>query len=123
MRRMKRLHLTAVLLCLAGGFALAQSEKQKPELFTSHFNPTKTPIFKSRIPPEVCAAIIRQADEILQSHNGNGFVDLDDHDLLVASDNLRACATTPAIARSDRDLAVGLYGEAVAERECRARGK
>ena len=117
---MKLIHLTAVVLCLAAGVGQAQSGK-KQELFTSHFNMTKTPIFKARIPADVCAAIIHQAEEIVQSPDS--FESLDEHDLLVASGNLRACATTLGLARFDRDLAVGLYGETVAERDRRMRGK
>jgi hypothetical protein len=117
---MKRVYLPVILLYLGTIVGQGGPNKQKPELFIAHFNPVKTPIFASRIPVDVCGSMIVEADKIIQSTDGNGFESVDDHDLLIASDNLRACATTAGIARPDRDLAVGLYGEAVAERQCRA---
>jgi len=45
-----------------------------------------------------------------------GLQSIDRRDLQVASLNLRTCATSE-LARADRDLAVGLYGEVVSEIE------
>ena len=91
---MKRVYLPVIFLYLGTIVGQGGPGKQKPELFISHFNPVKTPIFGSGIPVDVCASMIVEADKIIQSNNGNGFATVGDHDLLIASDNLRAYATT-----------------------------
>jgi hypothetical protein len=91
----------------------AQSNK-RPELFTSYVSGLP---FQVDIPAETCAAIIGQADRIV--NGAAGFKALNEHDLVIASFNLRSCATSKDLARTDRDLAVGLYGEVIAERERR----
>ena len=93
----------------------AQSDKRKPELFTSYFGAT-IPTAKAHISAETCHAIIIQADRIVASDE---LKTLAKSDLQVASLNLRTCATISGLARLDRDLAVGLYGEVVSERERR----
>ena len=114
---MKRILMATVLAC-AGQIGQAQSDRRPPELFTSYFSVT-TPISKAHIPAGACLAIIRQADRVVSAE---GLKALSGHDLQVASVNLRACATSRDLARNDRDLAVGLYGEAVSELERRERG-
>jgi hypothetical protein len=103
------------VLCV-GSVCLAQSNKPKQELFTSYLGATTLPA-KAYIPVETCRAIITQADRILTSNELNT---LAKGDLQVASLNLRTCATSE-LARTDRDLAVGLYGEVVSELERRER--
>jgi hypothetical protein len=98
----------------------AQSDRQNRDLFTSYF-PIETPLFKAHIPAPACEAIIRQADSIVATLGG--LKKLDEHDLSTASDNLRVCATSSELARFDRDLAIGLYGEVVSEKERREREK
>lgn len=114
---MKRILIAAVLACVVQ--ISAQSDKRQPELFTSYFTVT-TPISRVHIPADTCLAIIRHADRIVSA--GEGLKTLNGHNLQVASVNLRACATSKDLARIDRDLAVGLYGEAVSELERRERG-
>ena len=116
---MRRNLLPAVLACVAA-FGHAQSDAKRPELFTSYFSAT-TPIFKVHIPAEACHAIISQGDGIVSVPER--LKALNRHDLQVASLNLRACATSEDLARIDRDLAVGLYAEAVSELERRERGE
>jgi hypothetical protein len=98
----------------------AQSDKRRPELFTSYVSGLP---FQAHIPAATCTAIISQADRILSA--AEGLKVLNRHDLQVASLNLRACATSPEkdLGRMDRDLAIGLYGEAVSELERRERGE
>jgi len=103
-----------VLVFLCGSICLAQSNKPKPELFTSYVGRTTLPA-KADIPAETCQAIITQADKIVTS---NELKTLAKSDLQVASVNLRTCATSH-LTRLDRDLAVGLYGEVVSELEHR----
>ncbi len=107
----------AALLCV-GNICLAQSDKRKPELFTSYVV-AKTLPAKVYIPAETCRAIIAQADQIVTSDELKA---LARGDLQVASLNLRTCATS-GLARLDRDLAVGLYGEVVSEIERRERAR
>ena len=106
----------AALLCV-GNICLAQSDKRKTELFTNYLG-TKTLPAKAYIPAETCRAIITQADRIVASDE---LKTLAKRDLQVASLNLRTCATS-GLARLDRDLAVGLYGEVVSEIERRQVG-
>jgi hypothetical protein len=96
---------------------IAAKDKRSPELFTSYFGVT-TPTVKAHIPTETCRAIIAQADKIVGS--SEGLKSVERHDLQVASVNLRTCATSE-LARIERDLAVGLYGEVVSEVERRER--
>jgi hypothetical protein len=107
--------ILAALLCV-GTICLAQSDKRKPEVFTSYLG-AKTPPAKAYIPAETCRAIITQADRLVASDE---LKTLAKRDLQVASLNLRTCATS-VVARLDRDLAVGLYGELVSEIERRER--
>jgi hypothetical protein len=100
----------------AGHICYAQSDKRKPELFTSYLGATTLPA-KANIPAETCQAIIIQADRIVTADE---LKTLREYDLRVASLNLRTCATSE-LARLDRDLAVGLYGEVVCELERRER--
>jgi hypothetical protein len=100
----------------AGHICSAQSDKRKSELFTSYLDATTPPV-KGYIPTETCQAIITQADRIVAASELSG---LGDRDLRVASLNLRTCATSK-LARIDRDLAVGLYGEFISELEGRER--
>jgi hypothetical protein len=90
--------------------------KRKPELLTSYFGAQTLPA-NAYIPAETCRAIITQADRIVSS---NELKTLAKADSQVASVNLRTCATS-GLARFDRDLAVGLYGEVVSEIERRER--
>jgi hypothetical protein len=106
--------LAILIVFLCGSLCLAQSDKPKVELFTSYFGRTTLPA-KAYVPAETCQAIIAQADRIVAS---NGLKTLAKSDLQVASVNLRTCATSH-LARLDRDLAVGLYGEVVSELERR----
>lgn len=93
-------------------------DRHRQELFTSYFS-VSTPIAKAYIPAGTRRLIIGQADKLVSSPDG--LKSLDGHDLPLAADNLRACATSE-LARFDRDLAVGLYGELVAEIARRERG-
>lgn len=103
-------------LLFIGNVSRAQADKRKPELFTNYVS-AATPPAKAYIPAETCRAIVTQADRIVTSDElrtlGKG-------DLQVASLNLRICATSE-LARLDRDLAVGLYGEVISEIERRER--
>jgi len=107
--------IVAAFLCV-GNICLAQADKRKLELFTRYLGGTTLPA-KAHIPVETCRAIISQADRIVASDE---LKTLAKGDLHVASLNLRTCATS-GMARLDRDLAVGLYGEVVSELERRDR--
>ena len=115
--------LIVVLALTAGAMVAqighAQSDKRRTELFTSYVSGLP---FKAHIPAATCAAIISQAGHTVSA--AEGLETLNGHDLQVASLNLRSCATLPEkdVARMDRDLAIGLYGEAVSELERRERG-
>jgi hypothetical protein len=98
--------IVVAFVFLWGNVCLAQSDKPKLELFTSYLGRTILPS-QAYIPAQTCGAIISQADRIVSS---DGLKALPNTDLLVASLNLRTCATSK-LARFDRDLAVGLYGE------------
>lgn len=104
----------SMALACAGTICVAQSSGRRPELFINQLGTATLPA-KANIPAKTCGAIIKQAD---------GIVSLDklktvaESDLRVASLNLRTCATSE-LARLDRDLAVGLYGEVVSELERR----
>ena len=100
-----------------GDVCHAQSDKGKPELFTSYLGRRTLPA-KAHIPTETCHAIITQADEIVKSDKLKTQVKTD---LQIATLNLRTCATSE-LSRIDRDLAVGLYGEFVSELEHRKLG-
>jgi len=105
----------------APSFAHGQSapkDKHKLELFTRYFSIT-TVIPRAYIPAATCSSLISQADDIV-SHEALKTVD--EIDLQVASENLRACATL-TLTRFERDLAVGLYGAVVSEQERRERGE
>ena len=113
-----------LLLCIGAG--LAQSDKHKvrlslevrdAELFTSYFGASTLPT-KADIPAKTCGAIINEADLIVKADELKALVK---DQLHVASLNLRSCATSPELARLERDLAVGLYGEVVSEQERRER--
>ena len=56
-----------MLVFLCGSICLAQSNKPKPELFTSYVGRTTLPA-KADIPAETCQAIITQADKIVTSN-------------------------------------------------------
>jgi hypothetical protein len=115
-------HIAVALICCAQ-VSLAQSGTQNRELVTSYV-PIKTPFFKAHIPAPACRAIISQA--IAATPDGLKVLDLkmlDERDLHTASVNLRVCATSSELARIERDLAIGLYGEAVSEIERREREK
>lgn len=111
---MRRILVCALVLSLFH-IAKGQSER-KSELFTSYF-PVTTPISQVYIPTQTCHTIISQADRIVAAPNGLRSVSKPD--LENASLNLRACATL-GLARAERDLAVGLYGEVVSETERRS---
>lgn len=89
----------------------AQSTQSKSALFKEYFSAT-TPPFKAYIPAKTCRTLIAQADSIVSAGSLKG---LESKDLQVGSDNLRVCATTDSLARMERDLAVGLHAEFVAE--------
>jgi hypothetical protein len=122
--RSKLISLLIVAVVTAGAMhtpsSQAQTEKQRQELFTSYVSGLP---FQVHIPAATCATIISQADRIVSTVEG--FKGPNQHDLQVGSLNLRSCATSPErdLARIDRDLAVGLYGEVVSELERRERGK
>ena len=107
--------IAAVLVCFAQ-IGHAQSDKRQPELFTSYFS-ISTPISKTHIPADICVAIIGHADRIVGGPRG--LKTLNGHELQVAAVNLRSCATSKDLARTDRDIAVGLYGEIISEIESR----
>src|SRR5262249_44277794 len=98
--------ILALIVFLCGNICLTQSDKPKSELFTTYLGRTDLPA-QAYIPAQTCGAIINQADRIVTS---DGLKALTNAELLVASLNLRTCATSK-LARPDRDLAVGLYGE------------
>ena len=110
--------LPMVLMALAT--ATTPAGKAKAELFTSYFG-VQTPTSKAQVPTKACLALIRQAHGIVG--RANGLKTLSAPDLLTASLNLRACATSAELPRADRDFAVGLYGEMLSERERRDRQK
>jgi hypothetical protein len=111
----------AMAVVFFGAFSFANGQgAHKPELFTSYFRVT-TPVSQAYIPAETCGVIITLADKIVVGAAPDGLKAVDKHDLETASLNLRACATLK-LARADRDLAVGLYGEVVSEIERRERG-
>lgn len=104
-----------VTLCLAN-VCYGQSDKHKPELFTSYLSGTTLPA-QADIPAPTCQAIIKQADRIVTADE---LKTVPGRELHVASLNLRTCATSK-LARFDRDMAVGIYGEVVSELERRER--
>ncbi len=114
----KRRILLLGALAWVAQFGYAQEQNGRRELFTTYFLVT-SPTFRAHIPAQTCHAIISQADRIVST--ADKLKALNRHDLQVASLNLRACATSKEMARVDRDLAVGLYGEAVSELERRER--
>jgi hypothetical protein len=75
---------------------------------------------KAYIPVGTCRSIITQADQIMTADE---LKTLAEHDLQIASLNLRTCATTSGLTRLERDLAVGLFGEVVSETERRERSR
>ena len=102
-----------ILLCIGAG--LAQSDKHKvrlsvelhdTELFISYFGASTLPA-KADIPAKTCGAIINQADLIVKADELKALVK---DQLHVASLNLRSCATSPELARLDRDLGVDFMG-------------
>lgn len=119
--------IVVLLLCI-GNVCLAQSDNHKvqqsvevevraTELFVSYFGASTLPA-KADIPAKTCGALINQADLLVKADELKALVK---DQLHVASLNLRSCATSPELARLDRDLAVGLYGEVVSEQERRER--
>lgn len=117
--------IVVLLLCI-GNVCLAQSDNHKvrqsvevrlTELFVSYFGASTLPA-KADIPAKTCGALINQADLLVKADELKALVR---DQLHVASLNLRSCATSPELARLDRDLAVGLYGEVVSEQERRER--
>lgn len=119
--------IVVLLLCI-GNVCLAQSDNHKvqqsvevevraTELFVSYFGASTLPA-KADIPAKTCGALINQADLLVKADELKALVK---NQLHVASLNLRSCATSPELARLDRDLAVGLYGEVVSEQERRER--
>jgi hypothetical protein len=115
---MNRILIILLMALCLGQICSSQSDKGKQELFTSYYGVT-TPSGKADIPNKTCQAIITEADEIMFPDKR---ATLAKRDLYIASLNLRTCATSE-LARSDRDLAVGLYGELVSERERRERAR
>jgi hypothetical protein len=115
---MKQFLIAAILVCFAQ-IGHAQSDKRQPELFTSYFS-VSTPVSKAHIPADICLAIIGYADRLVGAPGG--LKALGGHELQIASVNLRVCATSKDLARTNRDLAVGLYGEIVSEIERREEG-
>src|SRR5580658_9336580 len=113
--------LIGAVIVLGASFTVrgqkSEKDNQRSELFTSYFS-TDTPITRANLPPKTCQAVISQADKLIAM--SDKLESVDTHDLSVASLNLRACATSE-LARLDRDLAVGLYGEVVSELERRQR--
>jgi len=109
-----RIPAILVAFLFVGNICLAQSDNRKLELSTSYLGAGALPA-KAHIPVETCHTIITQADRIVASGK---LKTLAKNDLQVASLNLRTCATS-GLARLDRDLAVGLYGEIVSELERR----
>lgn len=119
--------IVVLLLCI-GNVCLAQSDNHKvqqsvevevraTELFVSYFGASTLPA-RADIPAKTCGALINQADLLVKTDELKALVK---DQLHVASLNLRSCATSPELARLDRDLAVGLYGEVVSEQERRER--
>lgn len=119
--------IVVLLLCI-GNVCLAQSDNHKvqqsvevdvraTELFVSYFGASTLPA-KADIPAKTCGALINQADLLVKADELKALVK---DQLHVASLNLRSCATSPELARLDRDLAVGLFGEVVSEQERRER--
>lgn len=119
--------IVVLLLCI-GNVCLAQSDNHKvqqsvevevraTELFVSYFGASTLPA-KADIPARTCGALINQADLLVKADELKALVK---DQLHVASLNLRSCATSPELARLDRDLAVGLFGEVVSEQERRER--
>ena len=119
--------IVVLLLCI-GNVCLAQSDNHKvqqsvevevraTELFVSYFGASTLPA-KADIPAKTCGALINQADLLVKADELKALVK---DQLHVASLNLRGCATSPELARLDRDLAVGLFGEVVSEQERRER--
>jgi hypothetical protein len=107
---------TAIACLLFLSVLCAQSKPpstSRHELFTRSFSIT-TPIVETHIPVETCHAIISEADSLV---SGNELKKFRSHDLQIASENLRACATSNELDRIERDLAVGLYGEVVFQLE------
>lgn len=124
--RIDKVVFVIVLLLCIGNVCLAQSDKHKvrlsaevrdTELFISYFGASTLPA-KADIPAKTCGAIINEADLIVRADELKA---LTKDQLHVASLNLRNCATSPELARLDRDLAVGLYGKVVSEQERRER--
>lgn len=116
----------AIALLLFIGADLAQSDKHKvwlsaepreTELFIGYFGASTLPA-KADIPANTCGVIINEAELTVRADELKALVK---DQLHVASRNLRSCATSPELARLDRDLAVGLYGEVVSEQERRER--
>ena len=107
---------TAIACLLFLSVLCAQSKPpstSRHELFTRSFSIT-TPIVETHIPVETCHAIVSEADALVSGHELKRFTP---HDLQIASENLRACATSNELGRIERDLAVGLYGEVVSQLE------
>ena len=113
--------IVVLLLCI-GNVCLAQSDNHKvqqsvevevraTELFVSYFGASTLPA-KADIPAKTCGALINQADLLVKADELKALVK---DQLHVASLNLRSCATSPELARLDRDLAVGLFREVVSE--------
>lgn len=119
--------IVVLLLCI-GNVCLVQSDNHKVQqsvevevratgLFVSYFGASTLPA-KADIPAKTCGALINQADLLVKTDELKALVK---DQLHVASLNLRSCATSPELARLDRDLAVRLYGEVVSEQERRER--
>ena len=115
---MNRIVMIFAVLIYLDSPSLCQSDKHTTELFTNHIGRTTSPA-QAYIPGPTCSAIIQQADRLVTSE---GLKTSRKTDLAVASLNLRTCATSD-LPRSDRDLAVGLYGEVVSELERRERAE
>jgi len=107
------------LIVLSVSFVANGHNTRKPELFTSYFT-VATPVSQAYIPTPTCRVMIAEADKIVAAPGG--LKSVGKQDLETASLNLRACATS-GLARPDRDLAVGLYGEVVSETERRERSR
>src|SRR5215469_16581435 len=100
------------LILLATQSAMTNVGDNGP-LFSKYFG-IATPIATNNIPPKTCQALIAQADQMNVNSVAPGtkaiMKSIDDVHLQIAGENLRSCATNDSLSRTERDLAVGLYG-------------
>lgn len=103
-----------LLVIVAASYS--QSSAPKLDLYKEYCS-TTTPLFTVQIPGQTCRKIITQADKLVSDNKLRGIGSA--RDLQTATNNLRVCATTESLERPERDLAVGLYGEFLLERDWR----